>query len=123
MQLFTRSSEEGSAAGLGWIDAQTVRFRFEASEGHLKIPHMGWNSISPRSAHPLLAGLAGDSRFYFVHSYHVTCAREADIVADAHYGRDFPAVVGKDNILGAQFHPEKSHRYGMLLLRNFAERV
>ena len=123
MQLLTKGSEEGTEAGLGWIDAHTVRFKFGPENANLKIPHMGWNTLDVQRQHPLVSDLGLESRFYFVHSYHVVCADEADVVAYTDYGYPIAAIVNKGNILGAQFHPEKSHKYGMQLLRNFAERV
>lgn len=120
MQLFTRRSEEGILPGLGWIDAETVRFRFDAADAQLKVPHMGWNTIESCQAHPLFNDLGADPRFYFVHSYHVVCADPQNVLALAHYGLDLVAMIVKDNILGAQFHPEKSHKFGMTLFRNFA---
>lgn len=117
MQLLTRSSDEGNLPGLGWIAAQTRRFPTIKS---LKVPHMGWNLVKPRHPHPLVDGLPADSRFYFVHSYYVTVDDDADSLLQAHYGVDFEAAVAHDNILGAQFHPEKSHKFGMKLLANFA---
>jgi glutamine amidotransferase len=123
MQLMTRRSEEGTEAGLGWIDAETVRFKFGPKNAQLKVPHMGWNTLDIRRQHPLVADLGPDSRFYFVHSYHVVCQNEADVVAYTDYGYPLAAIINKGNIMGAQFHPEKSHKFGMQLLRNFAERV
>jgi glutamine amidotransferase len=123
MQLMTKGSEEGTEAGLGWIDAKTIRFKFGSENAHLKIPHMGWNTLDIQRQHPLVADLGSESRFYFVHSYHIVCKDEADIVAYTDYGYSLAAVINKDNIMGAQFHPEKSHKYGMQLLKNFAERV
>jgi glutamine amidotransferase len=123
LQLMTKGSEEGEEAGLGWIDAETVRFKFGPENAHLKIPHMGWNTLDIRRQHPLVTDLGPESRFYFVHSYHIVCNDEADVVAYTDYGYPLGAVIGKENIMGAQFHPEKSHRYGMQLLRNFAECV
>ncbi len=120
MQLFSRRSEEGSLLGLGWLDAETVRFRFDGENVQLKVPHMGWNIIKPCQPHPLLAGLGPEPRFYFVHSYHVVCADPENVLARAHYGIDLVAVIAKGNILGAQFHPEKSHKFGMTVFRNFA---
>ena len=117
MQLLTERSEEGNESGLGWIQAQTVRFRFPPSS-QLKIPHMGWNYVKPVKPNPLISQ-AERSRFYFVHGYYVECAREADILATATYGQEFSCVIGRDNIFGVQFHPEKSHRFGMSLLEGF----
>jgi glutamine amidotransferase len=121
MQLMTRGSEEGREPGLGWIDADTLRFKFGPENAHLKIPHMGWNTLEVRRPHPLVANLQTDSRFYFVHSYHIVCDNEIDIVAHTDYGYPLAAVIARDNVMGAQFHPEKSHKYGMQLLKNFAE--
>lgn len=123
MQLFSRHSEEGQLPGLGWLDAETIRFRFDSSNDLLKIPHMGWNTIEIQQAHPLFANMEGEPRFYFVHSYHVVCADRVNVLAQTTYGFDFVSMVVKENILGAQFHPEKSHKFGMWLLKNFAERI
>jgi imidazole glycerol-phosphate synthase subunit HisH len=117
MQLLTRASEEGSLPGLGWIPAVTRRF---PDMPGLKVPHMGWNLVTAARDSPLTAGLAPDSRYYFVHSYYVQADDPRDSVLTAHYGVTFDAVVAHDNLYGAQFHPEKSHRYGMSLLDNFA---
>lgn len=121
MQLLSRRSEEGQRAGLGWIDADTVRFRLEDSHGGLRLPHMGWNAIDVRRSSPILDDRYDESRFYFVHSYHVRCADEEDVLAVATYGIEFHAAVIRRNIMGTQFHPEKSHKFGMRLLRHFAE--
>jgi imidazole glycerol-phosphate synthase subunit HisH len=123
LQLMTKGSEEGHEPGLGWIDAQSVRFKFEAENANLKIPHMGWNVLDIRRPHTLVEDLGQDARFYFVHSYHIVCANDADVVAYTDYGYNFASVIARDNIVGAQFHPEKSHKFGMRLLKNFAERV
>lgn len=120
MQLFARTSEEGRCPGLGWLDAATVRFRPGASESRLKVPHMGWNTIKLRRPHRILAGLEEGARFYFVHSYHVVCHDPDVILAGTVYGVEFVSAVARDNIVGVQFHPEKSHRFGMQLYRNFA---
>jgi glutamine amidotransferase len=123
MQLMTNKSEEGQLRGLGWIEAETIRFRFDADQAHLKIPHMGWNVLQIERPHPLVSDLGAEARFYFVHTYHVVCADPADVVAYTDYGYPFAAVAGRGNIMGAQFHPEKSHKFGMQLLKNFAERI
>ena len=122
MQLMTGGSEEGELPGLGWVDAETVRFRFDESLRHLKVPHMGWNTVRVRGASPLFEEMAEGSRFYFVHSYHVRCRAESDVLATTDYGGDFVSAFAQENIAGVQFHPEKSHRFGMRLLRNFAEK-
>lgn len=125
MQLLTRQSEEGGVPGFGWIDADTVRFNFGANSCQLKIPHMGWNIVNIKKAHPLLKDFTADreSRFYFVHSYHVLCDKEEDVLTTTKYGYDFTSSVAKENIMGAQYHPEKSHKFGMRLLKNFVELI
>ena len=121
MQLLTKCSEEGLLSGFGWIDAGVVRFDLGGWGTNMKIPHMGWNTISVCRESPLFKGLFGESRFYFVHSYHVLCNDESEILAKTSYGYDFTSVVGRGNIFGVQFHPEKSHKFGMRLLKNFSE--
>lgn len=121
MQLLTRSSEEGRLPGLGWIDGCTTRFRFGSEQSGLKIPHMGWNTVTFKKNSIFSQGFEGDPRFYFVHSYHVTCNREEDVAGKTFYGYEFHSAIQKDNIYGVQFHPEKSHHFGMNLLRNFVE--
>lgn len=119
MQLLTSQSEEGQRAGLGWINAETLRFRPEKiGTGH-RVPHMGWNEIHVLKAHPILTDLGEEARFYFVHSYYVNCLDEEAVLATTLYGLSFHSVLGKGNILGTQFHPEKSHRYGRKILENF----
>lgn len=120
MQLLTERSEEGKLPGLGWIPGETIRFRFDPAATGLKIPHMGWNTAHAQRSDSLFRGAEEESRFYFVHSFHVVCAAEADRLAITHHGYDFTSAVQRANILGTQFHPEKSHRFGMNLLRNFA---
>jgi imidazole glycerol-phosphate synthase subunit HisH len=119
MQLLTRGSEEGRRPGLGWIDATTVRFRFPEGGPRLPVPHMGWNGIRVTRESPLLAALPDPARFYFVHSYHVVCGSEDQVLATTSYGYDFPSVIGRGRLVGTQFHPEKSHKFGMALLRSF----
>ncbi len=121
LQLMTRRSEEGILPGLGWIEGEAVRFRVNEREGGLRIPHMGWNSIVVRRESNLFRGLDQEPRFYFAHSYHVNCGVQDDVLATCDHGYEFPAAVGRKNVLGTQFHPEKSHKYGMKLLKNFAE--
>ena len=118
MQLFSEGSEEGDCEGLGWLDARTVRFDFEDSSS-LKVPHMGWNEVKPSNGHPVLAGL-DEPRFYFAHSYHLACRNQRLVAATCWHGFDFCAVTQSSNIVGTQFHPEKSHRFGLTLLQNFA---
>jgi imidazole glycerol-phosphate synthase subunit HisH len=121
MQLFTKRSDEGHLQGLGWLNAETIKFKFNKHNQNLKIPHMGWNWIKPCKSSPLFNNLGNDCRFYFVHSYHVVCADQKNALAHTNYGFDFTSMTIEDNIIGAQFHPEKSHKFGMQLLINFAE--
>lgn len=119
MQLMTKSSQEGRLPGLGWIDGETMRFSFPEGSS-LKVPHMGWNSLTILRENPLVVP-EERQRFYFVHSYHVVCSDDSDVIALCQYGYEFVAVFGRDNIWGVQFHPEKSHRFGMNLMRRFGE--
>lgn len=118
MQLMCRSSEEGSAKGLGFVDAVVKKFSFP-DNNELKIPHMGWNYINPCKKSNLLIGLEEKSRFYFVHSYFVDCANAADKLTTTQYDHDFVSAFEHENIIGVQFHPEKSHRFGINLFKNF----
>jgi len=115
MQLMTKSSEEGILPGLGWIDAQTKKFVSD----NLKIPHMGWNIIHHNKSTKLLDTFDHEKRFYFVHSYYVECSNQHDVLATTTYTRDFVSSFENENILGVQFHPEKSHNFGMEILKNF----
>ncbi len=119
MQLLARGSEEGGVEGLGWIAADVVRFRFPA-ETRRPVPNMGWRHVTPTGVNGLLPP-GQPWRFYFVHSYHMACDRPEDVLATADYGGPFTAAVAKGSIAGAQFHPEKSHRYGMAMLGAFAK--
>ena len=119
--LFTKGSEEGSLPGLGWIDSKIIRFRFDKSQTNLKVPHMGWNLITITQPHPIFRDMYEEAKFYFVHSYHFVCSNEKNILTKTHYGYEFASTIINDNIVGTQFHPEKSHKYGMKLLKNFAE--
>lgn len=121
MQLMTRGSEEGARAGLGWIDATALRFR--PADPALKVPHMGWNRVEPARASALTDDLPDDPRFYFVHSFHVRCHDAADVLLRTPFGEPFTSAIQRGNVWGVQFHPEKSHKFGMALLRNFATRV
>lgn len=118
MQMLTLGSEEGELPGLGLVRAHTRRFRATAG---LRIPHMGWDRVRwTNPAHPLARSMPDDSRFYFVHSYRVSCDSPSDCVAMCTYGEEFAAAIGSGNVGGVQFHPEKSHRFGLALLHNFA---
>ncbi len=114
-QLLGHSSEEGQLPGLGWIDMEVKRF----SNPNVRVPHMGWNMVDPKKA--VLFGDEPEQRFYFVHSYYMACKDEGDILATSHYGDPFTCAVQHDNIFGVQFHPEKSHRFGLNLLKKFAD--
>ena len=120
MQLMARSSQEGSRPGLGWLDAEVRRFSFP--EGHrLPIPHMGWEVVVPTRPSPLLGQTGPEQRFYFSHAFHLVCRDPADVAATTTYGYEFAAAVHRGNILGTQFHPEKSHVFGLDLYRRFIE--
>ncbi|OEO28644.1 imidazole glycerol phosphate synthase, glutamine amidotransferase subunit [Devosia insulae DS-56] len=121
MQMMTHRSEEGQLAGLGWIDADVQRFRIGPAERRQVLPHMGWNDVIPGQPSPLMRGLEADARFYFLHSYCVVPRRNELTFAVAEYGSDFACGVQQENCYGVQFHPEKSHAWGVQLLRNFAE--
>jgi imidazole glycerol-phosphate synthase subunit HisH len=118
MQLMAeRGREFETANGLGWIDGEVAAI--EPADSALKIPHMGWNEIESRSSHPLLDGLGAGAHAYFVHSYHFRLAHARDLLAVTDYGGPLAAVVGRDNLAGTQFHPEKSQHAGLRLIGNF----
>ena len=119
MQLLCRQSEEGERPGLGWVPADVVKVDI-GGNSKLKIPHMGWAVTRPAKPNPLIAA-EGEQRFYYVHKYRAVCDRSGDVLATAVYGTEFVSAVHRDNIYGVQFHPEKSHRFGMALLRRFLE--
>jgi len=121
LQILMRSSEEGTSPGLGWIDGDVVRFQRPADDAQLRIPHMGWNDVDARNGSALFAGVGADAHFYFLHSYYVRCEREEDVLATTNYSRNFACAVQRGNIFGVQFHPEKSHQFGVRLLKNFGE--
>jgi glutamine amidotransferase len=117
-QLMTKHSEEGDVEGLGWVDATTVRFDSTRING-LKIPHMGWSEITVTDHNPLLSNLPVDPSFYFVHTYHFLFQEKEEISATCLHSYDFACAFQKGNIYGTQFHPEKSHKFGMKVLENF----
>lgn len=118
-QLMTLHSEEGDSQGLEWVPAHTIKF--DAAElGKLRIPHMGWAEVTLHGSTSLWQDLPADPRFYHVHSYHFQFTDPATVSATANYGYEFACAFQKDNIYGVQFHPEKSHKYGMKILENFA---
>jgi glutamine amidotransferase len=121
MQILAGSSEEGKLTGLGWIDGRVRRFDEKTLRQPARLPHMGWNDVVPKSGARLFSGLEQDSRFYFLHSYYFDCASNDNVLATSEYGIAFGCAVRSKNIYGVQFHPEKSHDYGVRLLKNFAE--
>lgn len=120
MQLLTTGSEEGQLPGFNWIHGYVKKFDV-ANLSNIKVPHMGWNNIKIDRKNELLNGLNDEARFYFVHSYYVLTSDINDAVASTYYGLWFNSVINNNNIWGAQFHPEKSHKYGMKLMKNFSE--
>ena len=116
MQMLTNGSEEGKLAGLGYIDAQARKF---PARSNLKVPHMGWNVAMPSRPSPLTKKFDTEMRFYFVHSFFVKVENQEDSMLKCNYGIEFDAGIQDCNIYGVQFHPEKSHRFGMTLLSNF----
>jgi len=119
MQLLTKRSDEGQKQGLGWIDAETIKFNLDPAL-KLKVPHMGWNYIDVKKENKLI-DTQTKNRFYFVHSYYVKCSDENQTLATSNFGNDFTCMVNKENIYGAQFHPEKSLKFGMKILENFSK--
>lgn len=120
MQIMTRGSEEGKLPGLDLIKADTLRFNL-SSYPELKVPHMGWNKVIPKYNNPLFSSSFNEYRFYFAHSYYVKCDNDHDILAETTHGINFTCAFKHQNIWGVQFHPEKSHKFGMNLFKNFSE--
>lgn len=120
MEILGNGSEEGTMAGLGWIPGQVVRFRIDPHDGGPSVPHMGWNSVeSDRDSQLLRQG--EDVRFYFAHSYHFEADADGDVIGWTTWGYRFASAIQRRNVMGVQFHPEKSHRFGLELLRRFLE--
>jgi glutamine amidotransferase len=120
MQMMARGSDEGKLPGLGWFDAHVHRFDEAKFTSRTHLPHMGWNDVEPVRADGLLRDLGNDARFYFLHSYYFAPNDPADVLATTVYGERFACAVQRGNVHGAQFHPEKSHGWGIQLLKNFA---
>lgn len=120
MQVLARSSEEGSLAGLGWIDGQVKRFDHATVGERTQLPHMGWNTVEPTGGEPLFEGVEAELGYYFLHSYYFAPDDRSRVLATTDYGGRFACAVRRDNIYGVQFHPEKSHQNGIRLLQNFA---
>jgi glutamine amidotransferase len=122
MQMMARCSDEGQASGLGWIDAEVRLFDETRFVERTHLPHMGWNDVVARPGEPLLAGMKGAPRFYFLHSYYFLPRERDHVIGETDYGGGpFASAVRHGNVMGVQFHPEKSHHWGIELLKNFAE--
>lgn len=121
MQLLGRRSEEGQKNGLGLIPFDNIRFRLP-EDSAIKVPHMGWDIVEFQQRSPLLENIQGTQRYYFVHSYHAVCDSRENVLMTCDYGYEFAAAVCRENVYGVQFHPEKSHDFGMRLLENFVRR-
>ena len=121
MQLLADGSDEGQLPGLGLIPGRVRRFLFKEHLAQLKVPHMGWNRVKPNHLHPLGRGLEEGARFYFVHSYYFDCDDPDNVLFRTSYGHDFASGVQRGQVMGVQFHPEKSHRFGLQLIKNFVE--
>lgn len=119
MQLLVDSSDEGELPGLGYISGKCMRLEPPAELG-LRVPHMGWNRIIPSRPAGLFQGFELTNRFYFAHSYFVECSDDSNVMAWTHYGNRFASAIAQDNVVGTQFHPEKSHVFGMTLFENWA---
>lgn len=120
MQMLAHSSEEGHLPGLGWIDGVVKKFDINTIKQITHLPHMGWNNVKPTKDNELFSGLELDARFYFLHSYYFHCNRNEDSIAVSEYGDEFTCAVNSENVFGIQCHPEKSHSFGIRLLKNFA---
>lgn len=121
MQLLAAGSEEGVLPGINLIPGKVRKFDLNAMASGLKVPHMGWNQTRRTKPSQITEGLDDTSRFYFVHSYHYECAEASDRLLETHHGYQFTSGIERANVSGVQFHPEKSHRYGMQLMKNFLE--
>jgi glutamine amidotransferase len=121
MQILAKRSDEGTLPGLGWMEAEVRKFDETLFTDKTHLPHMGWNDVLPRQTRCLFRGLESGARFYFLHSYYFAAQREGDVLSTTDYHGPFASSVRAGNILGVQFHPEKSHQWGIQLLRNFAE--
>jgi imidazole glycerol-phosphate synthase subunit HisH len=119
MQLLTNSSEEGIEKGLGYINASTKKF--SSQDKKMKVPHMGWNLVEKSTSSLLTTNFEEESRFYFVHSYYVEVENQENSILKTNYGLEFDSAIQHENVYGAQFHPEKSHKFGMKLLENFSK--
>lgn len=121
MQMMAKRSEEGCLEGLGWFNAEVCRFSKESGGRKVFLPHMGWNDVVPRSTDGLFKNLGVDARFYFLHSYYFLPADQDHVLAVTDYNGPYASAVRSGNVFGTQFHPEKSHQWGIQLLKNFTE--
>jgi glutamine amidotransferase len=121
MQMMGNRSDEGKLDGLKWIDSEILKFDEKLIQQRTKLPHLGWNDVTPVKSHPLFNGLENEAIFYFLHSFYFKCNNPTESLAVSDYGISFSSAVNRDNIYGIQFHPEKSHQYGEILLHNFAK--
>ncbi len=121
MQLLTEGSEEGILPGLGWIKGRVIKFKYDLLPTGFKVPHMGWSEVVLNKPSRLFENMHDEPRFYFVHSYYPEPDSESDVLVYAQYGYRFVAALEHENIMGVQFHPEKSHKFGMKLLENFVK--
>lgn len=119
VQLMTKGSEEGQLPGLGWFEAKTIKFSFKEQQVKLKIPHMGWSDTFFKKHSNIFNINEEEHRYYYVHSYHLSTNIESDVLSTAFYGYEFVSGLERDNIIGLQFHPEKSHKFGMEIFNNF----
>ena len=120
LQVMSYGSDEGCEEGFGWIPGRVKKFSADEINSKPKLPHMGWNTVNDLHGHPLLEGVENDLGFYFIHSYYMNCENSKNVLTTTDYGVKFPSSIYKDNIFGVQFHPEKSHKNGIAVLKNFA---
>jgi glutamine amidotransferase len=121
MQMMARSSDEGVLPGLNWIDAEVKKFDMSNSNQNTRLPHMGWNDVAAKGFDDIFRGMEEGSQFYFLHSYYFAPARHEEVLGETDYNGRYASAVRSGNVFGVQFHPEKSHRWGVQLLKNFAE--
>ncbi|MDB4722099.1 imidazole glycerol phosphate synthase subunit HisH [Verrucomicrobiales bacterium] len=121
LQVMGYGSDEGCEEGFGWIPGKVKKFSAQKINSKPKLPHMGWNTVNDLHGHPLLSGLEHDLGFYFIHSYYMNCENDENVLTTTDYGVRFSSSIYRNNIFGVQFHPEKSHKNGISLLKNFSE--